>query len=106
MVAVRRRDYLAYLVSGQSLVNGGEIVSSVISGSAVLILAALTRGLLGLRKDFRKFMAEHVWLIATTLWTRDKVTVIMRELGIPMGNPPPDVPEGKSYDPRHGRYNP
>lgn len=75
--------------------NGGEVITSVISGSAVLLLAALTRGLFGIRKDFRKFMAEHVWLIATTLWTRDKITVIMRELGMPVGNPPPDDLKGR-----------
>jgi hypothetical protein len=74
-------------------VNTGEIISSLISGTAVIILAAIGRGLLGVRKDFRRFMAEHVWLIATTLWTRDKVTLIMRKLEIPMeGMPPSDLP--------------
>jgi hypothetical protein len=74
-------------------VNSGEIVSTFISGIAVLILAAIGRGLLGVRKDFRRFMAEHIWLITTTLWTRDKVIQIMRKLEIPMdGLPPSDLP--------------
>lgn len=80
--------------------NAGEVISSIISGSAVLLLAGITRGLMGVRKDFHKFMAEHVWLIATTLWTRDKITVIMRDLGMPLGNPPPDDLKGKHrHDP-------
>lgn len=70
----------------------GQIISSVISGVAVLILAWIARGLLGLRNDFHRFMGEHVWLIATTLWTRDKVQRIMTELGLDSGDPPPDGP--------------
>lgn len=42
-------------------------------------------------------MAEHVWLIATTLWTRDKITVIMGELGLTIGNPPPDDLKGRHH---------
>ncbi len=73
--------------------NAGEIISSVISGVAVLLLGAIARGLVGMRKDFRRFMAEHVWLITTTLWTRDKVMHIMRDLGMPAEQPPPaDLP--------------
>lgn len=73
--------------------NPGEIISSVISGVAVLLLAGIARGLLGVRADFRRFMAEHVWLIATTLWTRDKVVRIMHDLGMPADQPPPnDLP--------------
>ena len=73
--------------------NAGEIISSVISGVAVLLLGAIARGLVGMRKDFRRFMAEHVWLITTTLWTRDKVVRIMSGLGMPAEQPPPaDLP--------------
>lgn len=75
--------------------NAGEVVSSIISGVAVLLLGAIARGLIGVRKDFRRFMAEHMWLIATTLWTRDKVLRIMRDLGMPADLPPPDdLPRG------------
>lgn len=76
--------------------NPGEIISSVISGLAVLLLAGIARGLLGVRADFRRFMAEHVWLISTTLWTRDKVVRIMQELKLPMDQPPPsDLPKDR-----------
>lgn len=75
--------------------NPGEIISSVISGVSVLLLAGIARGLLGVRKDFRRFMTEHLWLLATTLWTRDKVMLIMRELKLPADQPPPDdLPRG------------
>jgi hypothetical protein len=75
--------------------NAGEIISSLISGIGVLILAAIGRAVLGLRGDFHRFMAEHVWLISTTLWTRDKVVRIMQRLDMPMDNPPPtNLPEG------------
>lgn len=70
--------------------NVGEVISSVISGTAVLLLAAIARGLLNVRNDFRRFMGEHLWLIATTMWTRDKVIRIMNDLGMPLDNPPPD----------------
>jgi hypothetical protein len=70
-------------------VNTGEIVSSLISGVGVLILAAIGRSLFRMGKEVHRFMAEHVWLISTTLWTRDKVTQIMKALDIPMDNPPP-----------------
>jgi hypothetical protein len=74
--------------------NSGQIVSSVISGAAVLLLAGITRGLLGTRRDFRRFMAEHTWLLATTLWTRDKVIQIMEQMNMPLddGVPPGDLP--------------
>lgn len=70
--------------------NTGEIISSIISGAAVLLLAGIARGLWGIRDDFRRFMQEHLWLIATTMWTRDKVILIMKELKMPVDNPPPN----------------
>jgi hypothetical protein len=74
-------------------VNPAEIVSSIISGVTVLLLAGITRGLIGVRKDFRRFMAEHTWLLATTLWTRDKVIQIMVAMNMPVdGQPPSDLP--------------
>ena len=70
-----------------------QLVNSVIGGVAVVLLAAIGRGLLGMRKDFRRFMYEHTWLLATTLWTRDKVIHIMQEMGMPVLDPPPtDLP--------------
>lgn len=71
----------------------GQIVSSVIGGVAVLLLGAIGRGLLGMRNDFRRFMQEHLWLLATTMWTRDKVMLIMKRLDIEIEDPPPhDLP--------------
>lgn len=73
--------------------RAGEIVSSVISSVAVLLLAAIARGLLGVRNDMRRFMLEHTWLLATTLWTRDKVMHIMRTMDLELDQPPPaDLP--------------
>jgi hypothetical protein len=74
-------------------VNTDEIVSSVLSGIVVLILASIARTVASFHHEFRRFMAEHVWLLATTLWTRDKVTKIMKRLDMPMDDPPPnDLP--------------
>lgn len=76
--------------------GAGEIVSSVISSVAVLLLAGIARGLLGVRADMRRFMLEHTWLLATTLWTRDKVMQIMRTMDLELDRPPPD-----DLPPRH-----
>ena len=74
--------------------NTGQIVSSVIGAVAVALLAAIGRGLVGIRKDVRRFMQEHLWLLATTLWTRDKVVLIMKRLDMPVQDPPPnDLPK-------------
>lgn len=76
--------------------SAGEVLSSIISGVAVLLLAWIARAISGITKDFRRFMAEHAWLIATTLWTRDKVIRIMEVMGMPWeGNPPTDPPTGR-----------
>lgn len=73
-----------------------EIISSVVSGAALLLLAAITRALVGVRRDFRRFMTEHLWLLATTMWTRDKVIKMLQLLGMEdASNPPADLP------PRH-----
>jgi hypothetical protein len=73
-----------------------QTVSAIISGASVVILTAIGRMLLGMRKDFRRFMAEHAWLIATTLWTRDKVVRIMDQMNMPMDTPPPnDLPHDR-----------
>lgn len=77
------------------LMSFGEILSSIISGVAVLLLAGIAQAMRGVRKDFRRFMAEHAWLLATTLWTRDKVLRIMERLDMPIDSQPPgDLPPG------------
>lgn len=73
------------------------LLPNILGGVAVLLLAFIGKALIGVRRDFHKFMAEHTWLLATTLWTRDKVMVIMARLDMPMTDSPPhDLPwEGK-----------
>lgn len=72
-----------------------QILDAVLSAITVVFLGAIGRGVLGLRKDAKRFMTEHMWLLATTLWTRDKVLVIMDQLGLEPDNPPPvDLPNG------------
>ncbi len=74
--------------------NAAEIISSIVSGISVLILGWIGRGLIGMRKDFRRFMAEHMWLLATSMWTRDKVLRVMADLDMPVDHPPPaDLPK-------------
>lgn len=67
-----------------------QIVQSIIGGTAVLLLAGIGKMLLGVRKDVRRFMQEHTWLLATSLWTRDKVMQIMVKLEMPITDDPPD----------------
>jgi hypothetical protein len=75
-------------------VNPGEVLSAIISGVAVLLLAWIARSVHEFSRDLRRFMAEHAWLIATTLWTRDKVLKIMETMGMPLdGDPPDDLPQ-------------
>ena len=76
--------------------NAGEIISSVIGAIAVGLLTFIARAIKNIGGDFRRFMQEHMWLLATTLWTRDKVVRIMTELNLPMDQPPPnDLPKEK-----------
>lgn len=71
-----------------------EIISSTISGVAVLLLAGIAKAIFGMRREFHRFMAEHSWLLVTTLWTRDKVVKIMDHLDMPIEmSPPEDLPE-------------
>lgn len=72
-----------------------QILDAILSAITVVLLGAIGRGMLGVRKDFRQFMTEHMWLLATSMWTRDKVLVIMSQLGMEVDNPPPgDLPNG------------
>jgi hypothetical protein len=73
--------------------NTGETISAVISSAAVLLMTAIARALIGIRHDLSRYMAEHMWLLATTLWTRDKVQRIMRSMDMAIEDPPPaDLP--------------
>lgn len=70
-----------------------QILDSVLSGSGVVFLGFIAKMVRSVRRDFRRFMTEHSWLIATTLWTRDKTLRIMDHLNMSPENPPPaDLP--------------
>lgn len=72
-----------------------EILSSVIGAIAVFLLGVIARSVHSATREFRRFMQEHLWLLATSLWTRDKVILIMKQLSMPIDNPPPDdLPKG------------
>jgi hypothetical protein len=45
-------------------------------------------------KNLKRFMQEHLWLLASADWSRKSITQIMRDLGI-NGDPPPDWPGRK-----------
>jgi hypothetical protein len=80
-------------------VNASEIVSSIIGAVAVALLSFILSTLRRLFNKFDRFMAEHMWLIATTLWTRDKVMEMMQSLGMPMtSDPPANMEEGKHHE--------
>jgi hypothetical protein len=67
------------------------VLSSIASAVATVLLAALLRQLAAIRRDAKRFMAEHLWLLATTDWARTSIMQIMRELGL-NGDKPPDWP--------------
>lgn len=67
-----------------------SVISGILSGLSVIILAAIGRSVIRLDRSFRRFMAEHLWLLATSLWTRDKVILIMERLNMPIDHPPPN----------------
>lgn len=73
----------------QFLVITTQVISSVLGGVAVLLLGAIGRLILAMRKDFHKFMAEHLWLLATTMWNKDKIILIMKKLDMPIEDLPP-----------------
>lgn len=66
-----------------------EIISNIIGGVAVALLGFLCHFVYRTYRKFDRFMTEHLWLLATTLWTRDKVMEIMSLLGIPITDGPP-----------------
>lgn len=70
--------------------NVAVTFDAIVSGVTVIFLAWIGRGVMGMRRDFRRFMTEHSWLLATTLWTRDKVLRIMAQLDMPTEDPPPN----------------
>lgn len=67
-----------------------QILSSVLSAIAVTVLLAIGRYIRLLSKNFDRFMGEHLWLLASTMWNRDKVLRIMNELGMGLDDPPPE----------------
>ena len=70
-----------------------EVVANIIGGVAVALLTTIATILFRTFRLFRRFMAEHIWLITTTLWTRDKVIRVMHHMNLPIEDvPPADLP--------------
>lgn len=70
-----------------------QIFANVIGGVATVLLGGIATLLWRGYRKLNRFMAEHLWLIATTMWTRDKVMVMMHQMGMPIDNPPPTLPK-------------
>jgi hypothetical protein len=65
-----------------------QIISAVTGAMATAILAVLAGTLRAIRRDIRKFMAEHLWLLAIAGWSVRSVNQMARELGIDIEPPP------------------
>ena len=66
-----------------------SVIANIIGGVAVVLLGGIVSILWRGYRRFNRFMAEHVWLITTTLWNRDKVLNIMDHLNMPVRDEPP-----------------
>jgi len=76
-----------------------EILGNVLAAIAVAMLGFICHVIIRAYRKFDRFMLEHVWLIATTLWTRQKVIEVMAALGIDYPDPPPaDLKKGRHRD--------
>jgi hypothetical protein len=71
-----------------------QVVSAVTGATATGLLALLVSILRGIRKDIKRFMAEHLWLLAVADWSSRSIVRLMRDLGIDY-EPPPDWPGRK-----------
>ncbi len=66
--------------------------TAVVSAATPIILAWIAKSLLGLRNDTKRFMSEHLWLLAMAQWTSTSVADIMHHLELPF-QPPPEWPK-------------
>jgi hypothetical protein len=66
----------------------GQVISSVLSAVAVVILAMIGSTLRRMSNDIRRFMREHLWLLAMADWTKTSVQAIMHHLNINGTSPP------------------
>jgi Ser/Thr protein kinase RdoA (MazF antagonist) len=67
------------------------VLAAVSSAVSTAILAMIGRMLASIHRDVRRFMKEHLWLLATADWTITSVQAVMHQLGI-NGADPPDWP--------------
>lgn len=72
-----------------------SITSAVVGAVATSLLAAIGVMLRGLRKDFRRFMAEHLYLLRIADWTKVNLANIFDHLNLTPTEPPPLLPDKK-----------
>lgn len=69
-----------------------SIVASVIGGLATLLMGMLVTILRNLRNDFRRFMAEHLYLLRIADWTKVNLGSVFDHLHLTPTEPPPVLP--------------
>lgn len=72
-----------------------SVVSAVSSAAASILLAAVVRQLSKVRRDIRRFMAEHLWLLATSRWAQVSINELLKEMNIDGPKPPEWKEEGR-----------
>ena len=73
----------------------GQVISSVLSAIAVLVLTAIARLISGMRRDMRVFMQEHLYLLAIADWSRTTIATMTDHMGIHVTSPPELPKRGK-----------
>lgn len=75
-----------------------QIFGNIIGGIAVVLLTAIAGMCYRVFRKINRFMLEHVWLLTTTLWTRDKVILMMHHMNISIDDiPPANLPGRKLW---------
>lgn len=70
------------------------VLSAIFTAVASILLAAVVKVLSNMRGDVQRFMAEHLWLLASAQWTQKTVGELMEQLGM-HADPPPEWPGKK-----------
>lgn len=73
------------------------VVSAVVSAAATVLMTAmvtmLVRGIAGIRRDMRRFMAEHLYLLRVTDWAKVNLSSVFDHLSLSPTEPPPRLPD-------------
>jgi len=69
-----------------------SIIPSVASVAIVGLLSLIGRSMKGMRADFRRFMAEHLFLLRVADWTTVNLPTLFDHLGLTPTEPPPVLP--------------